>query len=180
MTDEAQRDEAGRFTGAFNRARSLYTQELADEICELMANGMTLREVCRREGMPKYPTVVYWATHDVDGFQERYMAARRIQASMWYDEMVDIADDKSDDWVETQGRDGKLRLVPNRDVIERARLRIDARKWVVARAHPEAYGEKTQIMHSGKIAGASQPVVVAGMTAKEAATAYAALVKGDD
>ena len=44
------------------------------------------------------------------------------------DEILEIADDSTDDWIEYRGKDGKTRRVFNLDNILRARLRIAARK----------------------------------------------------
>jgi terminase small subunit-like protein len=58
-----------------------YSKEIADIICTRMAEGESLRSICRDAGMPSEGTVRGWAARDVDGFAERYRAARKRRAS---------------------------------------------------------------------------------------------------
>ena len=60
---------------------------------------------------------------------------------------MEIADDSTNDWVET-----KFGPQLNREAIERTRLRIDARKWMMARILPKKYGDKLDLNHSGEVA----------------------------
>ena len=55
------------------------------------------------------------------------MASRERGGSL-SDEILEIADDSTDDWIEYRGKDGKVRRVFNLDNILRARLRIAVRK----------------------------------------------------
>lgn len=59
---------------------------------------------------------------------------------------MEIADDSTNDWVET-----KFGPQVNREAIERTKLRIDARKWMMARILPKKYGDKIQNEHSGSV-----------------------------
>src|SRR4051794_16693229 len=63
--------------------------------------------------------------------------ARAAQADHFADEIIAIADDTSGDWIE---RDGELMV--NHEHIQRSRLRVDARKWLMARMAPKKYGDK--------------------------------------
>jgi hypothetical protein len=54
-----------------------YTQEIADTICSRMSEGESLRAICRDVGMPSEGAVRGWAVRNVDGFGDRYRAARR-------------------------------------------------------------------------------------------------------
>ena len=70
--------------------RSNYTPELARHICEQLANGRALRDICRDEGMPGESTVQQWALRDRDGFAARYRSVRRRGKPSHYTQ--DIAD----------------------------------------------------------------------------------------
>jgi hypothetical protein len=43
---------------------SKYTPEIAQEMCNLLAEGVPLREICRREGFPEWRTVYDWMVRD--------------------------------------------------------------------------------------------------------------------
>jgi hypothetical protein len=43
---------------------SKYTPEIAQEMCNLLAEGVPLREICRKEGFPAWQTVYDWMVRD--------------------------------------------------------------------------------------------------------------------
>jgi hypothetical protein len=61
------------------------------------------------------------------------------------DEIIDIADDGSNDWMERELESGKTIEVLNAEHVARSRLRVDARKWVAAKLKPKKYGDKTLV-----------------------------------
>ena len=128
---------------------SLYTQALAEEICERIANGETLNQICRDEHMPERRTVVDWALNDRDGFSARYARARDAQLEHWADEIVEISDDGSNDWIERETKSGRVITVLNDEAVQRSRLRADNRKWLLSKLKPERYGDKLEL--SGKL-----------------------------
>lgn len=120
---------------------TLYTPEIAAEICLRLAEGKTLREVCRSEEFPAESTVRLWAAEDREGFSARYARAREIGYHTMADEIIHIADDNSSDVrVDEDGNE-----LSNHDVVNRARLRIESRKWLLAKALPKVYGERSNI-----------------------------------
>jgi hypothetical protein len=116
---------------------SIFSQELADTICERLADGESLRRICEDETMPAKSTVFRWLAAD-KSFQDQYTRAREVQADSWADDILDISDDGANDTY-TDG-DGNERT--NQDVIARSRLRVDTRKWLMARMAPKKYGDK--------------------------------------
>lgn len=134
---------------------SSYTPELAKEICTKLANGRTLRDVCRDEGMPAEATVRLWALEDREGFSAQYTQAREIGYMAMADELVEIADDGTNDWMERQNSDGTTGdTVLNGEHIQRSRLRTDTRKWLLSKALPKMYGDKVTQEITGKDGGA--------------------------
>lgn len=117
-----------------------FTPELAAEICRRLCDGKTLREVCRAEDMPPESTVRGWVTENREGFSAHYARAREIGYHTMADEIIHIADDNSHD-VRTDEDGNEL---VNYDVINRAKLRIDSRKWLLAKALPKVYGDRTE------------------------------------
>ena len=89
-----------------NRLRgrpSIYTPELAARICARLSEGMTLREVCRQDGMPDESTVRDWAQTNAE-FSPQYARAREIAYHCMMDELLEIADDGTNDWMERNGK----------------------------------------------------------------------------
>jgi hypothetical protein len=127
--------------------QTIYTREIADEICKLMSEGATLNQICRRPGMPSRPTVLNWALEDRDGFSDRYARARDHLIDHWADEAMDIADDSSNDFIEREQQNGDSKVVANREAIERSRLRVDTRKWMLTKLKPQRYGDKVDLKH---------------------------------
>jgi hypothetical protein len=132
----------------------LFTKELVDQICDQLASGVTLREVCRAEVMPDERTVRRWALEDREGFAERYAQAREIGYQSMADEMLEIADDGSNDWMLRKDGDKEF-YVLNREHVQRSRLRLDTRKWLLSKALPKVYGDKLAIASN-----AERPVVL--------------------
>lgn len=118
-----------------------YTPELAATICERLAGGETLRAICRDPGMPDERTVRGWAIDDRDGFSPHYARARELGYHAMADETLEIADDTSHDFRTVETDDGTREIVDH-EHIQRSRLRVDTRKWLLAKALPKIYGEK--------------------------------------
>jgi hypothetical protein len=95
--------------------------------------------------MPHERRVRHWAL-DVDHpFSPQYVRAREIGYIRMVDEMVEIADDASRDMVERSRDDGSSYTTVDHDHIARARLRIETRKWLLAKALPKVYGDKSEV-----------------------------------
>lgn len=131
---------------------------LAAEICDRLAGGQSLREICRSEDMPCVSAVKNWL-RDKPDFVAQYALAREAQADHFAEEILEIADDGSNDWMERQGRDGEVIPVLDREHVSRSQLRVDARKWLMARMAPKKYGEKTSLEHTGKDGAPLIPVL---------------------
>ncbi len=137
--------ERPRLTMGKPRGRqTLYTQKIADLICAGLAEGKTLRQVCADEAVPIESTVRGWVVDDREGFAAQYTRAREIGYHMMADDLLGIADDGTNDYVNTE--DGE-RL--NAEHVQRSRLRLDTRKWLLSKALPKIYGDK--ITHDGNV-----------------------------
>ncbi len=147
MTDEAPNSVMGRPT--------IYSDELAQTICESLMVGMSLRRICELDDMPAISTVMQWLASNKSDFMEQYAHARQVQAEYLLDELIDIADDSSKDYVIV---DGQERL--DQEHIQRAKLRIDTRKWNIEKLAPKRYGAKQQLEHTGSDGGAIETINV--------------------
>lgn len=128
---------------------TVYTPEVAEEICRRLAEGESLTRICRDEHLPAESTVRGWALDDREGFYAEYTRARQVQAHRMFDETLEIADFGLNDTYEDE--DGHTKT--DHDVIARSKLRVDTRKWYLSKVLPKVYGDKTHLEHSGKVDG---------------------------
>lgn len=137
---------------------SIYSQELADRICAELADGKSLREVCSQDDMPDERTVRTWAINDQKpedatpetvGFSPQYAKAREAGYALMADELLEIADDGSNDWI-FRNKPDNPGYEANGEHIQRSRLRVDTRKWFLSKVLPKVYGDKQTLEHTGK------------------------------
>ena len=105
-----------------------------------LGDGESLRSICQDVGVSRQ-TVHEWVLDDHEGFADRYARAKQLMFMGWAEELDEIAGDRRDDF--KQNEDGKW--VPDYEVIARSKLRIDTRKWVLAKQMPYAYGDKLEV-----------------------------------
>ena len=117
-----------------------YTEELAEEICLRMGDGESLSAVCRDEHMPTRQAVHRWLNSNEE-FKKMYVFAHELQADFYFDEIKEIADDGADDFIKRARQDGSVETVVDHEHIQRSRLRVDARKWKLARMNRKKFGE---------------------------------------
>lgn len=120
------------------------TPEIFSKVCERVASGMTVRAVCRMEGMPDR-TDVYKAIAISEDYHGQYMRAREAQMIMWEEEIIEIASDSSEDMRE----DGRI----NHEHIQRSRLRTDVMRWIMSKRLPKLYGDRAVREISGPDGG---------------------------
>ncbi len=114
-------------------------QKIADEICKRIGEGESLRAICLGDEMPHNSTIMGWA-RDFTGFAKQYARAREEQAETHFDEIIEIADDNSYDHKVVDGQ-----VVVDGDAIQRAKLRVDTRKWTTGKMLPKKYGDKLDL-----------------------------------
>jgi hypothetical protein len=117
----------------------MYTQEIADFICERIADGESLRNICLGDEMPCRSSVFKWLNEN-KSFSDQYARAREAQADHMADEILAIADETDRDTIDTEGGERA-----NNEWIARSRLRVDARKWLASKMAPKKYGDKLDV-----------------------------------
>ena len=105
---------------------TIYTDDIAKAIFTRMAMGESVRSICRDPEMPARSTVMAWA-YDHKDFSDQYERAIQIRAMSLVDEIIDIADDGSNDWMERNDPENPG-YKTNGEALQRSRLRMDARK----------------------------------------------------
>lgn len=116
-----------------------YSDTLIHRICTRIAAGESLVKICREPRMPARSTVMDWLLQHED-FADKYARAKELCAELYADEIIEIADDGRNDTY----KDDRGNIRTDHDVVQRSKLRVDARKWSAARLAPKKYGDKIQ------------------------------------
>jgi len=129
-------EKLGRPTG--------YNQEIAHEICEIIANtSKGLKKLsAENEHWPDSTTIRRWIQANEE-FCRQYARAKLLQADYMAEEILEISDDGSNDFM--ADKDGNQRL--DGEHVQRSRLRVDTRKWLAAKLAPKIYGDKQETNH---------------------------------
>jgi len=122
----------------------MFSQAIADDICERIAEGEPLRVICRTEGMPAWRTVYHWLEERPD-FAARIARARVSGFDAIAEDCLDIADETNLDTV--TDKEGNERQ--NTEWISRSKLRVDTRLKLLAKWDPKRYGDKLETTVKG-------------------------------
>jgi hypothetical protein len=133
------------------KVQEMYYKRYAQIALDALHSGMSLSELCRREkakdpNFPSASTIRGWYVDMqpdavADDFTVRYALARRAQGQVWADEILTIADEGTNDWMDRLRRDGKMDRKVDNECVQRSKLRIEARKWLLSKLHPDTYAE---------------------------------------
>jgi len=133
-----------------------YTQELADDICERLAGGESMRSISRDDAMPHCATMFRWI-RTYQEFCEQYDKAKVESADALVEDMLDIADNQVAQPLIIDGKpvevDGKIVMVKDAVSVNHAKLRVDTRKWAASKLKPKKYGDRIyqETKHTGII-----------------------------
>lgn len=152
--------------GHYAPARTREASELTpvqQEICRRVMEGESVRRICMDEHMPCRSTVLNWLAAE-PAFRAGYAFAKQLLAETLAEEIIEISDDAARDWV--TGENGPAF---DHEHVQRARLRVDSRKWLAGKLAPKRYGDASTLRLDGLGEDRSQ------MTAEQVATRLAAL-----
>jgi hypothetical protein len=121
---------------------TLYSLEIALEICDRIAEGESLVKICSDAKMPKKTAVYEWLLRHKE-FAEIYARAREDQADTLADEIHAIADELPQQVVDEKGNATRY----DSAYVQWQKNRVDARKWVAAKLKPKKYSDR--IAHVG-------------------------------
>jgi hypothetical protein len=117
-------------------APTLKTPERLEAIFAGISLGRSARSMCVEVGISQR-VLWNWLASD-EQLMRQYLRAKELCIDAYAEEIIEISDDGSKDtYIDEKGKE-----VINREVIARAQLRIDARKWYAARLAPKKYGDK--------------------------------------
>lgn len=117
---------------------------LAAEILVRIAGGESLKRICQDPRLPSDTTVNEWVIDDVEGFAARYARARMIAAERIFEECLEIADNTEGDFRIVYDAKGTPSVMADHYHMNRARLMVDTRKFMLAKLYPRKFGEKAE------------------------------------
>jgi len=107
--------------------------------------GASLRSALKNNAPLSSQTFTKWLDND-DSMAKRYARATEKRAEAIFEDILNIADENlKDTYIDNDGIERT-----DHDVIQRAKLRVDARKWVLAKMHPTKYGDKLDVTSGNK------------------------------
>lgn len=119
-----------------------FTQDLADEICEQLSEGISLRTVCIPNTMPAARTVFRWLRTNEE-FCQQYARAKQESADAMGEEILDLSD----------GAIGVIKSGAEKKsgaLAQAVRLQVDTRKWLMSKHKPKKYGDKLDLTTDGE------------------------------
>ena len=129
-------------------------EKVMHEVCKLISTtNRGLKSICQEVGVG-YSTVTDWIRDDTE-ISVKYARAKEQQMDYLADEILEISDFTAKDTIETDKGP-----IPDSEWINRSRLRVDARKWLMSKLAPKKYGDKIQQEITGANGG---PIQVTGM-----------------
>ncbi len=112
-----------------------FNKDIANKICAEMTNGTSLTQICAMDGIPNKPVILEWL-RDNEPFRTQYALAREMMLELHgVDNIIDLADSCS----------------LTAEAINKARLQIDSRKWVMSKLLPKKYGDNATLTHGGSV-----------------------------
>lgn len=129
---------------------SSFTQEQADEICDRIMLGEPVRQIALLEHMPEERTIYRWLASN-ESFRQQYTRAKEEQAERFAEELLEIVDDGTNDWIERENeRTGQKYMVQNTEAVGRSKLRYEARRWLMGKMKPKKYGDNIDVTSKGE------------------------------
>jgi hypothetical protein len=111
---------------------SIYSEKLANAICDELTEGRSLRQICASEGFPNRQSVLNWLAAN-EGFSAKYARAREQQADLMDDKIIEAAE------------------ACDEDNYQSTKVKIGAYQWRASKLAPKKYGDKVENIHNGSV-----------------------------
>lgn len=122
--------------------------QAVDTIIQRICEGESLRSILTyadKNVLPSMRTFLRWVSEDED-LRQQYARAMEVRSEAMFEEILEISNEANADIDITE--DGKIRVVG--EAVQRSRLKIDARKWMLGKMNPKKYGDKVDITSDGE------------------------------
>ena len=155
-------------------ARKHDRQAIMSALTPLLQDGMSLTTACGLvPDAPPSSQILDWISTE-PALAEQYALAREAGYRMIADEILSISDENytvvEEDVLDEAGvpmvdGDGmrlqrRVKVPLSSEGIQRNRLRIDSRKWMLSKMLPKVYGDKLHTEHTGQDGGPIQLAAV--------------------
>ena len=114
--------------------------QLAKQVIELVADGMAITKAAPMVKGIHRDTFFEMIRED-ETLSALYAKACDQRALIIFESMIETAEDRSNDVL----IDERGRMIGNNAAVQRDRLIIDTKKWILAKLAPKVYGDKLQI-----------------------------------
>jgi len=125
-------------------------EDIKETIIDKICNGKSLKSILdSNKEMPSRPIVYEWLNESHEKYDQEflnnYTRATQDRADILVEEIISISDNQEDDiYIDDDGKEQT-----NHNVINRAKLRVDSRKWVAGKMKPKKYGDKSTLALEG-------------------------------
>jgi hypothetical protein len=127
-----------------------HQKRIVEIVCGVISETtLGIRRICdglrdKDKRFPAARTIRSWIDENPE-FAALYARAKQIQLHNLADQIIEISDDDSQDEIFTD--EGKRLL--NAEFVQRSKLRVDSRKWLLSKLMPKVYGDR--IEHAGEM-----------------------------
>ncbi len=123
--------------------------ENIDLICELTATGWSVRQIAAQ--LKCDPAAIRQWRREDGVFAEKFHLAKQEQMYWFAEEIIEISDNGSNDWMHRELEAGGIETIPDIEHLNRSRMRIDTRKWLMAKMAPRWFGDRVEHTHTGTV-----------------------------
>ena len=142
----ARKPDGRSRNGGRNGNGPVYSEELAEEICDRLATGESLFAICQDAHMPSEKAVRLWVETRPDTFAPMYTRAREFGYESIAEAILSLGTDKA----ACSGPDGYI----DNGEVQRLRMLSENRKWLLSKMQPKRYGDKVTQEITGEDGGA--------------------------
>lgn len=129
----------------------VYSLDLMQSICDRVADGEHIKHICKEPDMPSFVTFWNWCQRDPE-LQALYDRAMQAKLEGMSEELLTIGDDSTNDYVTRLNFKGaQEERVVDAEHINRSRLRIETRKWLLEKRFSRIYGDKMDLNVKGSL-----------------------------
>jgi transcriptional regulator with XRE-family HTH domain len=123
----------------------MLSEKLIERICERLAEGITLTDICKTEGMPTPTTVRNWQ-REHEWVATKIALAREVGFDAIAEDALRIADtiEVGEETLERETPEGKTSEVRKADMLQHRKLRVWTRLQLLAKWDPNRYGDRIQ------------------------------------
>jgi hypothetical protein len=132
QTTKTEKPSAPNYEELFNKV-----------LVEIAEEGISARKACTVVGLERKK--FYKMLEENEERSNQYARACEDRSDLIFEEILEIADDSSEDSIIVNKKGGESYEILNKEFVERSKVRIDARKWALGKMQPKKYGDKVDV-----------------------------------